>query len=586
MGLIPSSLKSLSIQKRLPLLVCLLLMIVILLFSIISYFSIRKLELDAGKQRLIDLTLQAGNMFSESIREEYVSIRKIISGSSIGAFINNPNDLNRKATDSIMHRIGDSGGAVCAEITDSSHRRLLLVGSPLYLPDNNAYSILDENLMSGNIYSYNDSIFYSITVPVTEKEKLIGYVIRHRFVKITSKMISQFSRLAGHGATLHIGNKSNSFFTDLFKPVPYKLPLPETQTGKVYNYKTGKGVQMIGVFQSVPDTPWLVSLEFPYNVVVEGSSKFMFGLLLLGAVMIACGTLAAWLIGKNLVLPLKKLTNAVSTLSSGEFAEVKVERQDEIGKLAVSFNEMSQNLKDTKIKMEEKISEAELLNTQLRKLSAHQQNIRENERKLIAREMHDELGQLLTGFKMDIQLLKNQMPAGNNVRITEHISSMTNLVDDAIRFVRRLSSQLREGPLEDLGLIAALQWYTTEFTKRYNIPVTLYYSNTDVSLSPEVKTSLFRICQESLTNIARHSRATQVEIAIAVNNNALFLTVKDNGKGFKTAGTKKTGSLGLLGMNERAIMIGATLSLHSTIGKGTTIKVTLPVTDDNGEEYL
>jgi signal transduction histidine kinase len=328
----------------------------------------------------------------------------------------------------------------------------------------------------------------------------------------------------------------------------------------------------------VPDTPWLVSLEFPYNAVVQGSSRFLFWLVVLGTFVVAVGLVLAWIISKNLIRPLNQLTNAVDTLSSGEFAEVPVSRrEDEVGRLARSFNEMSLNLRDARSKMEEKISEAESLNIQLRRLTAHLQNIREEERKLIAREMHDELGQLLTGFKMDIQLLKNHLPGYDKGRVGEHIQSMTGLIDDAIRFVRRLSSQLREGPLEDLGLIAAIQWYIKEFTRRYNIPVAFNCSHTELKLPPAVRTGLFRICQESLTNIARHSHATQVQIDLEVNDDELSLTITDNGKGFATGAQGNTGSLGLLGMNERALMIGATLSLRSAVGKGTMVKVAFPI---------
>lgn len=584
MGLMSFSLKNLSLQKRLPLLVCLLLMVVILLFSIISYIGIKNLELSAGKQRLADLTMQAGSMFSESIREDYLGTKKIISGTAIPAFLSNRNPVNKKRADSVLQEIGNSGTSLCAEILDTAHQILLITGDTSYIPKNRNYAYLNEKLMAGNIYHYNDSIFYCITIPITENEKLLGYVTRHRLVKITSQMINQFSKLAGHGASLYVGNKTDGFFTDLFKPVRYVLPVSQTQAGKSYIYKNDKQARVMGAFQFIPGTPWLVALEFPYNIVVQGSSKFLFVLLLLGSIMIVCGTAAAWFIGRNLINPLKKLTNAVSTISAGEFLQVKVEREDEVGKLASSFNKMSLNLKEAILKMEEKISESEFLNTQLRKLSAHHQNIREEERKRIAREMHDELGQLLTGFKMDIQLLKNHMPVNSGVRVAEHIQSMTALVDDAIKFVRRLSSQLREGPLDDLGLVAALQWYTQEFTKRYNIPVDFNYKNSDLTLSPQVKTGLFRICQESLTNIARHSNATHVGISLEVVDDKLFLSVKDNGKGFINVTSKKTGSLGLLGMNERAIMIGAALSLQSTIGKGTVIEVVLPVNEE--QEYL
>lgn len=577
MVLKPFFLKKLSLQKRLPLLVCLLLMGVIVLFSIISYLGIKKIELDTGKQRVTDLALQAGNMFSESIKEDYLSTRNYVAATTIPELLSDQNKSREEKKSRITQMIRQSSHSICVEIIDTSFQTILLAGDSLFLPQKRDYSYLDEHTMAGKIYNHNDSIFYSITVPVIRNNKLLGYFIRHRRVKVTSQMLTQFSKLAGHGAKLYIGNRDNSFFTDLFKPVPYTLHLPATRAGKDYSYTNDDGIQMMGAFQFVPGTPWLVALEFPSSVVAQGASKFLLGLLLSGSIMIICGTGAAWLIGRNLVRPLKKLTNAVSTISEGKFAEVEIEREDEVGKLAAAFNKMSQNLKDTNGKMEEKIKEAELLNTQLRMLSARQQNIREEERKRIAREMHDELGQLLTGFKMDIQLLKNHMPANSGERVAEHIESMNNLVDDAIRFVRRLSSQLREGPLDDLGLIAAIQWYIQEFTRRYNIPVSFNCAHNNLGLSPQIKTGLFRICQESLTNIARHSNATEVQINLKVEDNVLLLTVKDNGKGFSTTASQKKGSLGLLGMNERAIMIGAMLSLRSFPGKGTEIKVKLPV---------
>ena len=517
-------------------------------------------------------------MFSESIHEDYKNTAQIAAAAPISDFIHYRDEAAKKKALDLLRQIGSGGTSMFAEILDTGHHPLLSAGNPLYLPTPRYHHSREDSTIAGRVYSFHDSVFYSITIPVLESGIRTGYVRRYRFVKITSKMIAQFSKLAGQGAKLYVGNRNDSFYTDLFKPVHYRLPVNESLVGKSYNYTDDGGTDLIGAFRFVPDTPWLVSLEFPYNVVVQGSSRFLFWLVLLGTFLVAVGLVVAWIISKNLIRPLNQLTNAVDTLSSGEFAEVPVSRrEDEVGRLARSFNEMSLNLRDARSKMEEKISEAEYLNIQLRKLTAHLQNIREEERKLIAREMHDELGQLLTGFKMDIQLLKNQLPAYDRGRVAEHIQSMTGLIDDAIRFVRRLSSQLREGPLEDLGLIAAIQWYIKEFTRRYNIPVTFNCSHAELKLLPAVKTGLFRICQESLTNIARHSHATQVQIDLEVNNDELSLTVTDNGKGFTTGAHGNTDSLGLLGMNERALMIGATLSLRSAVGKGTTIKVAFPI---------
>ncbi len=572
-----SSFQILSLQKGLPLIISLLLIGVISFIGLISYLSIKKLELRDSKQRLSGLTLQVSDILSESIHDDFKNTGKLFAGSSIPAFIRCGDELAKRSATEALRQIGTSGSSVFAEILDTDYHSLLIAGDPSYLPVNRHYHDGGDRTIAGLMYSFHDSVFYSIIIPVIESGKLLGYVSRYRFVRVTSKMLKQFSKLAGQGAKLYVGNKDNSLYTDLIRPVQYQLPVADHAVAGEYSYINDMGTKLIGAFRYIPDTPWLVSLEFPYSIVVQGASRFLFWMIILGVVIVVCGLLVTWIISRNLIRPLNQLTNAVDKLSAGEFAEVPVTRDNEVGRLARSFNEMSVHLKDARNKMEEKINEAEYLNMQLRKLTAHLQAVREEERKRIAREMHDELGQLLTGFKMDIQLLKNQLTDNNNVRVAEHIQSMTGIVDDAVRFVRRLSSQLREGPLEDLGLVAAIKWYIEGFTKRYNIPVTFNSMLQDLNLPQQARTVLFRICQESLTNIARHSQATEVNINIDINNKMLLLTVKDNGRGFKTDDHGNTDSLGLLGMKERAIMIGAKLSLKSEIGKGTVVEVIMPM---------
>lgn len=572
-----SSFQILSLQKGLPLIISLLLIGVISFIGLISYLSIKKLELRDSKQRLSGLTLQVSDILSESIHDDFKNTGKLFAGSSIPAFIRCGDELAKRSATEALRQIGTSGSSVFAEILDTDYHSLLIAGDPSYLPVNRHYHDGGDRTIAGRMYSFHDSVFYSIIIPVIESGKLLGYVSRYRFVRVTSKMLKQFSKLAGQGAKLYVGNKDNSLYTDLIRPVQYQLPVADHAVAGEYSYINDMGTKLIGAFRYIPDTPWLVSLEFPYSIVVQGASRFLFWMIILGVVIVVCGLLVTWIISRNLIRPLNQLTNAVDKLSAGEFAEVPVTRDNEVGRLARSFNEMSVHLKDARNKMEEKINEAEYLNMQLRKLTAHLQEVREEERKRIAREMHDELGQLLTGFKMDIQLLKNQLTDNNNVRVAEHIQSMTGIVDDAVRFVRRLSSQLREGPLEDLGLVAAIKWYIEGFTKRYNIPVTFNSMLQDLNLPQQARTVLFRICQESLTNIARHSHATEVNINIDINNKMLLLTVKDNGRGFKTDDHGNTDSLGLLGMKERAIMIGAKLSLKSEIGKGTVVEVIMPM---------
>jgi PAS domain S-box-containing protein len=220
-------------------------------------------------------------------------------------------------------------------------------------------------------------------------------------------------------------------------------------------------------------------------------------------------------------------------------------------------------------------SDLQRANEQLHHLSGHLQNIREEERKAIAREIHDELGQQLTGLKMDISWALKKCVM--NDPISEKLSAMGRLVDQTIAMVRRISSELRPSILDDLGLSDALDWQSTEFEKRYQIQSRFESRITDLPVKPGLVTGLFRIYQESLTNVARHSDAKMVQASLRLVDENLILQVADNGKGFDTAtiATKKT--FGLMGIRERTLMMGGQCTILSTQNKGTTITVTVPM---------
>lgn len=210
------------------------------------------------------------------------------------------------------------------------------------------------------------------------------------------------------------------------------------------------------------------------------------------------------------------------------------------------------------------------LNYRFRTLASHLQNSREEERINIAREIHDELGQMATAIKIDISWIKKKMTGENEevkLKMDETIAQLSEMVNT----IRRIAQELRPSILDNLGLTAAIEWYCGDFQKRTNIQCKFENTVGDLSLPNNVKTNLFRICQESLTNIMRHANATEVECKILKHNNKIVLMIKDNGTGFDTM--QKTKSLGLLGMQERAFLINGELKIESSKESGTTIKV-------------
>jgi PAS domain S-box-containing protein len=211
---------------------------------------------------------------------------------------------------------------------------------------------------------------------------------------------------------------------------------------------------------------------------------------------------------------------------------------------------------------------------QLRDLAAHLLTVREEERARISREVHDELGQSLTAVKMDLAWLEGRLPRSDG-QMLKRIHSTLKLADSIIQAIRRISTELRPGVL-DLGLAAAVEWQVQEFQARSGIQCKVRLLTQDV-FAPDVSTALFRILQETLTNVARHAKATRVEVVQQKQRDRVVLMIRDNGQGFDQVGPSLSKSLGLLGMRERAAILGGQVNISSAPGNGTTVTAWIPL---------
>jgi PAS domain S-box-containing protein len=219
--------------------------------------------------------------------------------------------------------------------------------------------------------------------------------------------------------------------------------------------------------------------------------------------------------------------------------------------------------------------EIKQMNEQLRALAASLQNIREEERSNIAREIHDDLGQQLTAIKIDVSWIAKKTQG--NEQVKQKIDSIMLMLNETVKSIRRISTQLRPSILDDLGLIEALKWQIEEFQKRYGIAVNFMCNRERLILDSPTATGFFRIFQEALTNIARHSNATRVEVSLRIVDEELVLCVQDNGKGFKIDEARIQKTLGLLGMKERALMMGGRFEINNIPGQGVIVKINVPL---------
>jgi PAS domain S-box-containing protein len=212
---------------------------------------------------------------------------------------------------------------------------------------------------------------------------------------------------------------------------------------------------------------------------------------------------------------------------------------------------------------------------QLRALASRLQKVREEERTGIAREIHDELGQALTGLKLDIAWMKRRLP--KNHEMMTWCASIIERIDQTLTSVRRIATELRPSVLDQLGLEAALEWQGQEFSTRTGIEVGIEISTTGQSLPDDLGSSAFRILQESLTNVARHSQATYVTIRLTQTADLLVLEVTDNGVGAPPECVEGTKSLGVIGMRERALACGGEFTITGHPDRGTTVVLRVPI---------
>ncbi len=343
-------------------------------------------------------------------------------------------------------------------------------------------------------------------------------------------------------------------------------------------------------------------LGYSYLAVEKVIAEARHQIFIIGIVTTIIGGVVAYLLASFISSPIRRITDATEKVANGDLnTPLTIKRNDEIGTLAASFNKMAQDLGRHRKHLEELVegrtAELETANEQLRQeiaerkrseeelkqsrerlrdLASHLQSIREKERGRIAREIHDELGQALTALKMDTHWVGQRLSKDQQL-LLEKANSMSKLIDTTVQSVQRISSDLRPGLLDDLGLSAAIEWQANEFRNRTNIQCKIISDPEDIILDRDSSTAIFRIFQETLTNIARHANATRVEVTLKQKSATVELTVHDNGRGITENEISDPGSFGLIGMRERVYSFRGDLTITGTPDKGTSVRVTIPL---------
>ena len=339
------------------------------------------------------------------------------------------------------------------------------------------------------------------------------------------------------------------------------------------------GIRRYMVAQPLEEAPGLyVAVGLPYDRVIhDTNAAFSRTLAALGVLTLFTITAVFVAAELGILHGVRSLAHAAQRFGAGDLkARARSPRgHTEFASLAASFNTMADALAD-------RHREALEAQARLRALASHLHLVRETEAARISRELHDEIGQVLTSLKIDLSRLQaccasNAMAPPCAEALNRQVAAATRQVDAAVGFVRRIASELRPGVLDKLGLTAALQWQAHELESRTDLVIQVEADCADVTLDDEVAVTLFRIAQEALTNVVRHARAHLVEIGLVTTPTEAVLTVHDDGVGIESGKADSHGSLGLIGMHERAMLVNGRVSITGAPGRGTTVRVAVPL---------
>jgi signal transduction histidine kinase len=333
------------------------------------------------------------------------------------------------------------------------------------------------------------------------------------------------------------------------------------------------------IFSALGNRNVYMLVGIPENSIYLAANRLLaHNLILLGSVTLIA-IVATWFGSDLFVLrQVRAMVGATTRLAKGDLSSRTGLSQGtgELDLLARTFDDMATALE--RREMERQQAEKELRNSreQLRNLSSHLESVREEERTRLAREIHDELGQALTALKMDtFWLIKHRVDEPDSV--LKKIRSMEELLDATIRTVQRLSGELRPGLLDDLGLAAAIEWQAEEFQNRSGIACEVMVKLQEVSLSRDHATAVFRIFQETLTNVIRHAKASRVEVRLDAQGDRLVLEVKDNGRGITENEIRNPKAFGIIGMRERVLALSGECIISGKASNGTAIVVNVPL---------
>ncbi|HTE09703.1 MAG TPA: ATP-binding protein, partial [Chitinophagaceae bacterium] len=445
----------------------------------------------------------------------------------------------------------------------------------------------------GKFYRAGDTIYYPIMASISEKKVLTGFVVRWRRQVVTAKALSQFSQLLGTNATIYLGNRDGSLWTDMISPVA-PPPIPTLQHDTHFYDYSRSGNRVIASAAPIPNTQWTILIEFSQGIILETSRRFLTWVITIGAALVIIGSLLAWLMSRNITQPLHKLTAAATSMAAGDYAVslADVDRRDELGKLSRAFNAMANQVKSAQDNLEKKVEErTQQLNTVIKELEAFSYSVSHDLRAPLR-----SIGGYAAILKEDYASVMDTEANRLTDKIISNAKKMGQLIDDLISFSKMAGKEIKQQPVDmtALAISCMAEMMQQEPNNKYRVQIhPMPLCQGDESLIRQVWLNL-------ISNAIKYSSKKPspfIEIGYSKEQELPFYFIRDNGAGFDMLYAHK-----LFGVFQRlhalhefeGLGIGLALvkriinrhngdiRADAVVGEGAAFYFSLPKTNENG----
>ena len=525
--------RSLSIQQRLPILICVLLVCMIAAFSWLSYVGMRKSAMVVGRERLTNLSQQLSSMFDQAAAIQIAAIPKIADLTVVKDYLLTDTSRREEARKSLQKLTWDTLFPF-VELLTREKITVLDAGKSPFQEKVNVDSALKHASVApvfgtvGKIVTVSDSMYYPIIAAVRNADTTIGYIVRWRILTATRQTLEQLSQFMGTNATLYFVNRDGSLWTDMMNPVAK----PPVQPGftDIVEYERAPGYPVLAASRPIANSDWFILVELSTNKILEGTHQFLNWMLVAGGLLTAAGIVIAWIMSRNITRPLHSLTRAATKIAEGsDFPSVNVSRRDELGTLANAFNTMSLQIQNARKDLEQKvIDRTKQLESVNKELEAFSYSVSHDLRSPLRA-----IGGYSTILQEDFESLLGDEGKRIIGAIHSNTKMMGKLIDDLLAFSKMGKKELSLLPIDMKTLAESCMTELQGTERAANNPLQFHCASLPACAGdPGMMKQVWMNLIGNAIKYSSQQQEPRIEIACVEEPSRNVYSVRDNGVGF------------------------------------------------------